>query len=229
MGGRRSHQHEDEEGRGAVVDQAVLDAGGRHERVPGLEDVLGGAEPKAPATLEDDVELVLAARAIFAILSGWSFAWSLTLMRIGRSRQQLYGMNELHVQTALPAPPGDLEEATRIRRGDHPRSGLGDACDLGVSQGASCPGLEEIVDARAAAAEVTVAELDEPEPGNPAEQPARLLSHALTVNQMAGVVVRHREVEGAQRQVGVGQQLRDIADPRRESRDVVRKPLLDPR
>src|SRR5207244_638490 len=45
--------------RGAVIDEPMLDAGGRDERVPGLQRVLGGAEPEASATLEDDVELVL--------------------------------------------------------------------------------------------------------------------------------------------------------------------------
>src|SRR5712671_1340818 len=99
-------------------------------------------------------------------------------------------MNERHVQTALAAPPGDLEEAARVRRRDHSRSGLGDPGELSIQELARHSGLEEIVDAGAPAAELAVAELDEPEPGDPAEQPARLVSHALPVDQMAGVVVR---------------------------------------
>jgi hypothetical protein len=36
---------------------------------------------------------------------------------------------------------------------------------------------------------------------------------------MAGVVVRHREIEGAQAQVGPRQELGDVANPRREGRE----------
>src|SRR5213594_3369804 len=91
-------------------------------------------------------------------------------MRIDRSRQQLYGMNERHVQTALPTPPGDLEEATRVRRRDHPRAALDDTRELASEQFARHAGFEEIVDARAAAAELAVGKLDQPEPGDPAQK-----------------------------------------------------------
>src|SRR2546428_14163217 len=97
-------------------------------------------------------------------------------MRIARPRQQLYGMNERPVQTALPTPPGDLEEATRVRRRDHPRAGLDDARELAFEQLAPHAGLEEIVEARAAAAEVAVGKLDEPGPGDPAQTLGRPLT-----------------------------------------------------
>src|SRR5215467_1629859 len=80
-------------------------------------------------------------------------------MRIGGSCQQLYGMNDGHVQTALAAPPGDLEKTARVGRRHHPRAGLGDPRELGVQQPPRHVGLEEVVDAGAAAAELAVAEL----------------------------------------------------------------------
>src|SRR6266851_18325 len=141
-------------------------------------------------------------------------------MRIDRSRQQLYGMNERHVQTALPTPPGDLEEAARVRRRDHPRAGLDDARELAFEQLARHAGLEEIVDARAAAAEVAVGKLDEPEPGDPAQKLARLLPDPLAVDQVTGIVVRDRQIEGPERQVGAGQHFRDIANARGEAREL---------
>src|SRR5439155_21557383 len=140
-------------------------------------------------------------------------------MRIGRSCQQLYGMNERHVQTALPTPPGDLQKATWICRRDHPRAGLDDSRELAFEELACYPGLEEIVDAGAAAAEVAVGKLDEPEPGDPAQKLARFLPHPLAVGQVTGVVVGDRHIEGPERQVGAGQELRDVADPRGEANE----------
>src|SRR6266446_200231 len=141
-------------------------------------------------------------------------------MRIDRSRQQLYGMNERHVQTALSTPPGDLEEAARVRRRDHPRAGLDDTRELAFEQLARHAGLEEIVDARAAAAEVAVGKLDEPELGDPAQKLARLLPDPLAVDQVTGIVVRDRQIEGPERQVGAGQHFRDIANARGEAREL---------
>ena len=50
------HHDQDEELGGAVIDEAVLDAGRRDERVADFQDVLGGAEPEAVLALADDLE-----------------------------------------------------------------------------------------------------------------------------------------------------------------------------
>src|SRR6059036_2872225 len=122
-------------------------------------------------------------------------------MRIHRSRQQLYGMNERHVQTALATPSGDLQEASGVRGRHDLRPRLDNTSDLELEQLAGHAGLEQVVDAGAAAAEVAVGELHELEPRDPPEQLARLLPHPLTVSQVAGVVIRHGEVEPPERQL----------------------------
>src|SRR3989442_4623540 len=116
-------------------------------------------------------------------------------------------MTGRHVQPAPPTPPGDREEATRVRRRAPPRAGLDDARELAFEQLARHAGLEEIVDARAAAAEVAVGKLDEPEPGDPVQKLARLLPDPLAVDQVTGIGVRDRHIEGTERQVGAGHYL----------------------
>src|SRR5262245_19925561 len=101
-------------------------------------------------------------------------------------------MKERHVQAALAAAERDLEQAARVRRRDYLGAGLGDPRDLPLQELARHLGLEQIVDAGAAAAEIAVAELHELEPGDAREELARLLAHALAVGEMAGIVVGHR-------------------------------------
>src|SRR5262249_17847352 len=153
-----------------------------------------------------------------AILSGWSFAWSLTRMRIGSPRQQLYGMNKRHVQTALATAARDLQQAPRIRGRDHPCAALPDSRELSLEQVARQLRLEQIVDTGAPAAEVAVRQLDEPQPGNAAQELPRLLPEPLAVCQVTGVMIRHRQVERPERKVGSEQQLEDVAHARGEAR-----------
>src|SRR5437773_8303569 len=85
-------------------------------------------------------------------------------------------MDERHVQAALSAALRDLQEAAGVARRDHARAGLDDPRDLQREQLPRQRGLEEVVDARAAAAEVAVAELDEREPRSE-EHTSELQSH----------------------------------------------------
>src|SRR5215813_2157150 len=141
-------------------------------------------------------------------------------MRIGGSCQQLYGMNDRHVQTALAAPPGDLQEAAWVGRRDHPRPGLGDPRELLVQEIARNARFEKVVDAGAAATELAVAELDQAKAGDPAEQLPGLEPQPLTVHEVTGIVVCHREIERAERKIGAGQNLRDVAYARGEGRQL---------
>src|SRR6185436_18229065 len=160
------------------------------------------------------------ARAIFAILSGWSFAWSLTLIRIGSPRQQLYGMNERHVQTTLATAARDLQQAPRIRGRDHPRTALPNSREFSLEQVARQLRLQKIVDAGAPAAEVAVRQLDEPQPGDAAQELPRLLLEPLAMCQVTGVMIRHRQIERPQRKIRRDQDLDDVAHARREARQL---------
>src|SRR4030095_5617639 len=124
------------------------------------------------------------------------------------------------VETSPAPPPGYLEKAARVRGCHHPRAGLADAVELAVQELARHAGLEEIVDTRAAAAEIALAELDEPEPGDSRKELTGLLTQALAVHQVTRVVVRHRQVERTEREVGSGQHLRDVADPCPEGQEI---------
>src|SRR5207245_1173412 len=94
---------------------------------------------------------------------------------------------------------------------------LDDPIDLSLDELARDLRLQEIVDARAAAAEIAFAELDEPKSWDPTEQRARLLPDALTVRQMARVVVGDGDLEWSKRQIGVGEHLAHVARAERQS------------
>src|SRR5215470_6692632 len=100
-------------------------------------------------------------------------------------------MQDLDVEPPLAATPGDLEQAAGIA-GDHgPSPGCGNALDLAFAQTTGHVGLEQIVDAGTATAELALPELSQVEPGDATEEGTRLVFDSLAVNQVAGVVVRH--------------------------------------
>src|SRR4029453_16756759 len=70
----------------------------------------------------------------------------------------------------------------------------------------------DIVDAGAPAAEIALRQLHEPEPRDASQQVARLAPYLLAMGEMAGVVVGHGARQLAEREVGLGEQLGDVAD-----------------
>ncbi len=120
-------------------------------------------------------------------------------------------------QPALGEPHPELEETAGVPAHHHLGTGLGDPVELPPEQLARDLGLEQVVDAGRAAAEVGVAELHEPEPRDGAQQRPRRLAHALAVGEVAGLVVRHRERQRVPRLgEGGGEQFRDVPRARGE-------------
>ncbi len=136
-------------------------------------------------------------------------------------------MDDLDRCAARAQSLGDLEQAARVTRRHYTRARLDDVGHLAFEQPVGHLRLEHVVDAGAAAAEVALGQLDEREARDAPEQLARLVADPLAVRQMAGVVVRHGDVEPAQRQVRAGQDLADVASARRERprRRCVRQPV----
>src|SRR2546425_6457029 len=133
------------------------------------------------------------------------------------SDQQLYGMDDRDVQAAHTSALSDLHETAGIPRRHDRGPRLRDPRDLELQELARDPGLEDAVHPRASAAEVALRELHEPEAGDPPEELPRLLTHALAVGEVAGVVIGHGQLEPAERQLGVREHLRHVARPHRES------------
>src|SRR2546425_1452201 len=132
------------------------------------------------------------------------------------SDQQLYGMDDRDVQAARTSALSDLHETAGIPRRHDRGPRLRDPRDLELQELARDPGLEDAVHPRASAAEVALRELHEPEAGDPPEELPRLLTHALAVGEVAGVVIGHGQLEPAERQLGVREHLRHVARPRSE-------------
>src|SRR3989441_8381907 len=133
------------------------------------------------------------------------------------SDQQLYGMDDRDVQAARTSALSDLHETAGIPRRHDRGPRLRDPRDLELQELARDPGLEDAVHPRASAAEVALRELHEPEAGDPPEELPRLLTHALAVGKVAGVVIGHGQLEPAERQLGVREHLRHVARPHGES------------
>src|SRR5512132_2531367 len=94
---------------------------------------------------------------------------------------------------------GDLHQAARIARGHDARSGLDDARYLPAAEVAGDLRLAQAIHPRAAAAEIGVLAVDEGEASNAPQQFTRLGPDALTVREMAGVVIRDRHRKVAER------------------------------
>ena len=69
-------------------------------------------------------------------------------------RQQRYGMNDTQLQSLIRRAVNQLEQATRIRRGDNRSAGGPDVFEFSVKQLPGHFGLGKIVDTRAPAAPV---------------------------------------------------------------------------
>src|SRR5205823_13535795 len=89
----------------------------------------------------------------------------------------------------------DLDRAARVRRGDRLRTGGEQVARLALAQRGGRLGLDQVVDARRAAAQLPLGGLEQLEPGDGAQQRARLLAHALGVREVAGVVVGDLELD----------------------------------
>src|SRR3989442_116551 len=146
-------------------------------------------------------------------------AWPRSSYRVpfDGSDQQLYGMDDRDVQAARTSALSDLHETAGIPRRDNGGPRLRDPRQLELQELARDRGLEDAVHPRASAAEVALRELHEPEAGDPPEELPRLLTHALAVGEVAGVVIGHGHLEPAERQLGVREHLRHVARPHGES------------
>src|SRR5258706_11884550 len=107
-------------------------------------------------------------------------------------------MQHLDARIMCAEATGDLEQAAGIARRHDPCARLEDARDFEVEEPACHRGLEHVVDTGAAAAQITVSQLDEREAWDATEQLARLSANPLTVRKVTGIVVGHRRVEAPQ-------------------------------
>src|SRR5262247_1015697 len=120
-------------------------------------------------------------------------------------------MDDLELQSGLARVPRDLEQTARIPRRQDTRAALPDARDLHAPQLLGHGWLGQIVDARAAAAELGVLEVHQGEAGDAPQERAGLGAHPLAVGEMTGIVIGDGETQLAQRQLGVDEDLRDVA------------------
>src|SRR5262250_363853 len=127
-------------------------------------------------------------------------------------------MHDLELQPGFAGVPRDLEEAARIPRGQDTRPALPDAGDLHPPQLLGHGWLGQIVDARAPAAELGVLDVHQREAGNAAEKGARLGAYLLTMDEMAGVVIRDGEGKLTQREIRVHEDFRNVSRLVREAR-----------
>src|SRR5262245_40258365 len=99
-------------------------------------------------------------------------------------------MQHLERQSLPTRLARDLGDAAGVARNDDAGPGLADALDLPPGQLTRDLRLQDIVDARAAAAELAVRQLDQADAGNTAQERAGLAPHLLPVGKMAGIVIR---------------------------------------
>src|SRR5215831_6411634 len=125
-------------------------------------------------------------------------------------------MRHLDVDPLGPTESRDLHEATGIPGCHDARARCPDTFRLPPTERIGDAGLEKIVHAGTAAAEVALAKLDEAKSGDPLEEIARLSLDLLAVHQVARVVIGHRRVDRAERQIPLAQHLRDISHLPRE-------------
>src|SRR5258706_13381946 len=96
----------------------------------------------------------------------------------------------------------DLQHAARVRADDGARARRDDRIELPSEEPVRVLGLCEVVGAGAAAAHVRVGHLEQLEAVNTRQEVARLLSDALRVRKMTGVLVRRAQVESAEPRAG---------------------------
>jgi len=136
-------------------------------------------------------------------------------------------VHDVQIEATGARALGDLHQAPRVAGRHHPRAALHDAIELGGQQAVGHLGLEDIVDSRAAAAEVAVAQLDQREARDASQQRARLAPHLLAVRQMTGVVIGDGQRHRPERQRGVGQHLGDVTHATGQPRGRrVRQPVI---
>src|SRR5918998_1767074 len=112
----------------------------------------------------------------------------------------------------------DLEDATGVGGDEHTGAGGEDVLRLALAELGGGLGFDHVVDAGGSAADLRLLYLPDLDPRYPFEHLARLLSDALRVPQMAGVVVGDGYGQRAPLRHGpdLGQKLRDVPDLRRE-------------
>src|SRR5262245_66645466 len=89
------------------------------------------------------------------------------------AREKRHGMEDLDLEALAPTVPRDLHETAGIACDHDARARLADPLDFPPPQLVGDAGLDEVVHAGAAAAEVAVGQLHEREPRNPPQQLAR--------------------------------------------------------
>src|SRR5215468_8653797 len=104
-------------------------------------------------------------------------------------------MDDLELQPGLARVPRDLEQTARVPRGQDTRPALPDARDLHAPQLLGHGWLGQIVDARAAAAELGVLDVHQSEAGDATEERAGLDAHLLAVGEMTGIVIGDGEAQ----------------------------------
>src|SRR6202022_4199059 len=110
----------------------------------------------------------------------------------------------------------DLERAAGVGGRDQVRPRRKHVVRLAGADLVGARGLDQVVDARTAAALVALGDLQELEAGNAAQERPRLLANALRVREVAGIVVRHpqRDRVTGRRRADPGEKLRDVPDLR---------------
>src|SRR5262245_21283782 len=112
VGRRRGHDDEDEQRPGAVVDQAVVDAGCGDEGITGVEALFLRAERESPVTLEHVVDLVLVLVAVRLLRLARRHAVEVEL---GPARGGERDLRHLVGRRHCPLPDADLHALASCR------------------------------------------------------------------------------------------------------------------
>ncbi len=110
---------------------------------------------------------------------------------------QFNGMENRPVVPETSGGCGNLQRAPGVGRGNHIRRKRRDVTDFARAELRGRIGLHQVVDPGAAAANLGFLRRQELDAGNPLQQGTRLGTHALTVRQVAWVLVGHAFLECA--------------------------------
>src|SRR6266508_2068360 len=116
-----------------------------------------------------------------------------------RPVEQIHEVDDGNRGTRGVQSGGDLHLTTGIRGDEQLRAAAHDVADLALEERRGQLGLRDVVRARAATAPARFRQRHKLEPGDGLQKSARLLAHALAVQQVAGIVVRHARLQWAGR------------------------------
>ena len=124
-------------------------------------------------------------------------------------------MDDAQVESLLFGGVDELEQAAGVGRGHDGGAGGPDVLEFALQELIGHCGLQEVIDAGAAATPGAFGQLDQPQIGNGAQEAAGLGHDFLAVRQVAGLVVSHhlgRGAVGGQLEADLDEPLVDVFD-----------------